>query len=434
MSKNTEQSQPLVQLATMPVSILPIELIDPDPEQPRQGERDVSDLARNMARAGQLHAVAVRSTEDGRYRLVFGEGRLLAARSLEWEGLAAYVLDGLSAAEVAAIQLAENMQRHDLTGVEAANGVQRVLDLGGSVELAANATATEAEVIQRAHTARQQIGEGAPTTLTLEQYGALDEFAHDRKAVAALTKAAAEGQFAYKAAEIRHRRTVAARKAVAKSELEAAGIPIVKYDYMGPNKPLAWVGVNPDQHASCPGHAAWIDREGFAGYVCTQPHLHGHGQSPEQTAEREAEKARRAESAALLAEQYEIATPLRLEWLAGYVAGGTFTAPALNALYGHVWDGGIRSGDDQSAEAFREVVLRHAKSREKRFVGQVLVDCECDLRGALRDVWRLSEAEAAQTLNYFRLLKTLGYKPTEGDTTLREALNERLAARSETAA
>jgi len=120
MGESTEQVRRLVELARIPVSILPIASIDPDPEQPRRPGRDVSGLAANMERAGQLQPVAVVSAEDGRYRLVFGEGRWLAARSLEWAEIAAQILDGLSEAEITAIQLAENVQRDALTEAETA--------------------------------------------------------------------------------------------------------------------------------------------------------------------------------------------------------------------------------------------------------------------------------------------------------------------------
>jgi len=434
MGESTEQVRRLVELARIPVSILPIASIDPDPEQPRRPGRDVSGLAANMERAGQLQPVAVVSAEDGRYRLVFGEGRWLAARSLEWAEIAAQILDGLSEAEITAIQLAENVQRDALTEAEIANGTQRVLDLGGAVELAANAAGVQTEVVERARAAREKIGSAAPATLTLEQYGALDEFADDKKAVAALEKAATEGQFAYKLADLRHRRVVAGRKAEAKAALEADGVPIVKYDYMGPNKPLAWIGVNPAEHVSCPGHAAWIDREGIATYVCTQPHLHGHGSSPEAEAEKEAEAARRAEADAVRNEQYGISTPLRVEWLAGYVAAGKFDPKSLGMLYAEVWANGLTAADEYSMQQQVAALVGKRPRKEQRFVAQVFAQYERDLHHALDRIWQVREDTLQHALDYFGLLRAVGYKPNEGDTALRDALAARLAERNEKAA
>lgn len=431
MGESTKQVQPLVQLARMPVSVLPIDLVDPDPEQPRRAAQDVSKMAENMALAGQLEAGAVVSTGEGRYRLVFGECRLRAAQSLGWSEFAAKILDGLTDAEITAIQLAENVHRYSLTDAEIANGTQRVLDLGGAVELAANAAGVQTEVVERARAAREKIGEAAPATLTLEQYGALDEFADDKKAVAALEKAATEGQFAYKLADLRHRRVVAGRKAEAKAALEAADVPIVKYDYMGPNKPLAWIGVNADEHTACPGHAAWIDREGGATFVCTQPHLHGHGSSPEDEAAKEAEAARRAEADAVRNEQYAISTPLRVEWLAGYVAAGKFDPKVLGMLYAEIWANGLTAADEYSMQRQVAALVGKRPRKEQRFVAQVFAQYERDLHHALDRIWQVRADTLQHALDYFGLLRAAGYKSNEGDTELREALAARLAERGE---
>src|SRR5918995_4993720 len=61
---------------------LPVELIEPNPEQPRgsfdQGALDA--LSGSIASAGLLQPLIVRPLEDGRFELVAGERRWRAAR------------------------------------------------------------------------------------------------------------------------------------------------------------------------------------------------------------------------------------------------------------------------------------------------------------------------------------------------------------------
>lgn len=80
-----------------------------------------------MALRGQLAPVTVRPGENGRYELVAGEHRYVAATQLGWTGIAAMVRDG---EQLSGDQGAENVLRKQLTPLEEARAVQKMLDDG----------------------------------------------------------------------------------------------------------------------------------------------------------------------------------------------------------------------------------------------------------------------------------------------------------------
>jgi len=118
----------------------PVERIQPDPAQPRKlfDEAEIASLAATMAERGQLQPILVRRNPDvrGHWVIVAGERRWRAALSLKWPALLAIEHDGDP--EVAA--LIENLQRVDLTPVEEARGLQRLIEgKGWSQNAAADA-------------------------------------------------------------------------------------------------------------------------------------------------------------------------------------------------------------------------------------------------------------------------------------------------------
>ncbi len=100
---------------------LPIELIDPNPNQPRQSfdEDALVGLADSIRVRGVLQPVLVRPLLGGRYELIAGERRWRAARLADLETVPAVVRrhDDATSLEVALI---ENMAREDLNPVEEA--------------------------------------------------------------------------------------------------------------------------------------------------------------------------------------------------------------------------------------------------------------------------------------------------------------------------
>src|ERR1700685_545506 len=64
------------------VSIL-LNLIDPDPHQPRQTIGDLTELASSIQEHGVINPIIVEVSGSGRYRIIAGERRFAACRTLE---------------------------------------------------------------------------------------------------------------------------------------------------------------------------------------------------------------------------------------------------------------------------------------------------------------------------------------------------------------
>jgi ParB family chromosome partitioning protein len=109
-----------------------VELIVPNPNQPRQSfeEDSLLALAESIRARGVLQPVLVRPLVDGRYELVAGERRWRAARIAQLETMPAVVRRHDDAASLE-IALIENMVREDLNPVEQARAcVALVEELG----------------------------------------------------------------------------------------------------------------------------------------------------------------------------------------------------------------------------------------------------------------------------------------------------------------
>jgi ParB family chromosome partitioning protein len=106
---------------------LPLAQIDPDPNQPRKDMGDLADLALSIQEQGLVNPLVVEVVDAGRYRLITGERRLAACRSL---GLPAVPCIVRTVAEHArlALQLVENLHRKDLHPLEEARAFKRLMD------------------------------------------------------------------------------------------------------------------------------------------------------------------------------------------------------------------------------------------------------------------------------------------------------------------
>jgi ParB family chromosome partitioning protein len=106
--------------ATEGVKDLPVDLIDPNPHQPRQSfdEEALAALAASLRERGVLQPVLVRP-RGGRYELIAGERRWRAAQSAGLERIPALIRP-TDDAQTVELALIENMAREDLNPVEAA--------------------------------------------------------------------------------------------------------------------------------------------------------------------------------------------------------------------------------------------------------------------------------------------------------------------------
>jgi len=99
--------------------MLPIELIDPNPEQPRTQLGNLDELTASVREKGVLEPILVRAIPEGRFQIISGERRYRAASEAGLDEIPAIEFDAEDH-EVLEIALIENIQRKDLTAFEEA--------------------------------------------------------------------------------------------------------------------------------------------------------------------------------------------------------------------------------------------------------------------------------------------------------------------------
>jgi ParB family chromosome partitioning protein len=101
--------------------LVPIDLIDPNPAQPRQLMGDLTELIASIKEKGVIEPLVARQ-RGGRFQIVAGERRYQAAVQLGLPDLPVVIRDA-DDAEVIEIALIENLQRKDLTPFEEADAL-----------------------------------------------------------------------------------------------------------------------------------------------------------------------------------------------------------------------------------------------------------------------------------------------------------------------
>jgi len=116
--------------ATDDIRRLPIDLLDPNPFQPRMNfdEDTLRDLAESIRTQGVLQPILVRPHPDvaARYQIIAGERRWRAAGISGLHEIPV-VCRELTDVESAAAALIENLQRENLNPIEEAEGYQRLI-------------------------------------------------------------------------------------------------------------------------------------------------------------------------------------------------------------------------------------------------------------------------------------------------------------------
>jgi len=108
---------------------LPVELIEPNPAQPRRrfDEEALQALAGSLGERGVLQPVLVRPKPGGTYELVAGERRWRAAQLAGLQSIPALVRPREDA-EAIELALIENMAREDLSPIEEARAVAALVE------------------------------------------------------------------------------------------------------------------------------------------------------------------------------------------------------------------------------------------------------------------------------------------------------------------
>ncbi len=109
--------------------LIPIDEIEPNPQQPRQTLGDLDELAASIREKGVLEPLLVRKA-GLRYQIIAGERRYRAALEAGLTDLPCVVRES-SDAETMEIALIENLQRKDLTAFEEADGLHALVETFG---------------------------------------------------------------------------------------------------------------------------------------------------------------------------------------------------------------------------------------------------------------------------------------------------------------
>lgn len=122
MRHSAHYVEALASSVTEPVGrMLPIDRIDPNPEQPRQQMGDLSELMASISEKGILEPIIVRE-QEGRYGIIAGERRYQAALQIGLTEVPA-IIRKADEAETVELALIENLQRKDLTPFEEAEAL-----------------------------------------------------------------------------------------------------------------------------------------------------------------------------------------------------------------------------------------------------------------------------------------------------------------------
>ncbi len=141
--------------------LIAVEMIDPNPEQPRVEIGDLTELTASIKDKGVLEPLLVKpSRTSGRWMIIAGERRWRAARAAEIREVPCIELD-VDDRAVAEIALIENLQRKDLTAWEEADGLLALCERFGY---------THEEVAKRVGKSRSTVTEslsiaGLPATI-----------------------------------------------------------------------------------------------------------------------------------------------------------------------------------------------------------------------------------------------------------------------------
>jgi ParB family chromosome partitioning protein len=111
------------------VSEIPIDYIQPNPDQPRRDfDKELLDeLAESIKTWGLIQPITVREIKDGRYQIISGERRFRAARIAGLTAMPVYIRT-TDDEDLLKLALIENIQREDLNPIEVAISFKCLMD------------------------------------------------------------------------------------------------------------------------------------------------------------------------------------------------------------------------------------------------------------------------------------------------------------------
>lgn len=126
--KREAHTQDLVEEENRPTTEIELDLIDPNPFQPRKEfqPEELQELAASIRERGIIQPILVRNHGE-RYQIIAGERRFRATQSLGWKAIPALVRERVSDREMREVALIENIQRVQLNAIEEAMAYQELL-------------------------------------------------------------------------------------------------------------------------------------------------------------------------------------------------------------------------------------------------------------------------------------------------------------------
>jgi len=110
--------------------MIPIDKLDPNPDQPRTEIGDLTELTASIREKGVLEPLLVKPMPLGRWMIIAGERRWRSATAARLTEVPCIEMD-VDDSAVAEIALIENMQRKDLTPWEEADGLRALCERFG---------------------------------------------------------------------------------------------------------------------------------------------------------------------------------------------------------------------------------------------------------------------------------------------------------------
>ncbi len=127
--------------------MVPIDLIDPNPNQPRQVMGDLSELIASIAEKGIIEPLVVRQ-RGRRYQFIAGERRYQAAVQVGLREIP-IVIREVDDNEIIELALVENIQRQDLSPLEEARALANGTRYGLPAGIFTASVATARDAAQR---------------------------------------------------------------------------------------------------------------------------------------------------------------------------------------------------------------------------------------------------------------------------------------------
>jgi ParB/RepB/Spo0J family partition protein len=280
----TPTAEPVVQL-------IPIDKVIP-PTENRDSLGDMEQLIASVKARGVAQAILVRPNGDGTYQIVFGERRWRAAKAAGHTTIKAEIRE-LDDLEAALEQIAENIDREDLTSLEKAKALRRALDAAkrqgvrmGQREWAARLGKSQATVSKyltllalytEVPAFKQAYDAGRATDTDAVHLGKLIRQV-GKQQPELVERALARGlQFGIENAVNAELKSYERRQARAKvmAELEQHGAILAPDDWHTAGaRRLVSLGLDPEAHRSEPCHAVWVDSSSEIQPICMNPDRH----------------------------------------------------------------------------------------------------------------------------------------------------------------